>query len=487
MMNSNTERIRSGIDAILDRLRSIGWVALVVFCAAELGILTRPLGFVAAFWPANAILLGLFVIRPAFSDVYGWLAAVAAFLFAGYLSGDPFTTSLWLTAANILGVASGVLLFRRLGAEDRALRHPLSVLRMLLICVAAAGTSAVVGCLIAPVLSNFSIRTGIAFWFTTELSNYVIILPVLLTLPAVWDLEKLATSLVNFEPDAKTTMPMAALCLSVVASVAIGGPGAIAFPVPALLWCSLTYGLFSTTLLVMVTSLAMLAAESADLYVLMPSDDLLDSKTSFRLGLTLLAMGPLTVATISVMQRKLLARLDRAVSMDGLTDILARRAYLERSAVLLAKPRANLFSGVAVLMIDIDHFKRVNDQHGHAAGDAVLIAVTDAIAGELRRHDLFGRVGGEEFAITLPDIPCDDAVAMAERLRHTVERLSVPAGGTDIRVSISIGVVHRVRHPAGGVIEMLPLADAALYQAKAMGRNRIVLYAAPSRTSPATL
>ncbi|MCX5521102.1 diguanylate cyclase [Kaistia defluvii] len=484
-MNS-TERIRVMADGILSRLGPIVWVALVVFCAAMLGIVTRPLGFVAAFWPANAILLGLFVIRPALADLYGWIAAVAAFLFAGYLSGDPIVTSLWLTGANILGVACGVALSRGLHAEDRALRHPLSVLRMLLICVAAAGTSAVVGCLIAPVLSNFPLRAGIAFWFTTELSNYVVILPVLLTLPAVWSLGTVADSLVNFEPDAKTTMPVAALCLSVVGSVAIGGPGAIAFPVPALLWCSLTYGLCATSLLVMITSLAMLGAESADLYALPPSDDLLDSKTSFRLGLTLLAMGPLTVATISVMQRKLLARLDRAVSMDGLTDILARRAYLERSAELLARPRANLFSGVAVLMIDIDQFKRVNDQHGHAAGDAVLIAVTDAIAGELRRHDLFGRVGGEEFAITLPDISCDDALAMAERLRHTVERLSVKAAlGLEIRVSISIGIVHRVRHPAGGVIEMLPLADAALYQAKETGRNRIVLYAAPSRTDAA--
>ncbi|WEK49663.1 MAG: diguanylate cyclase [Candidatus Kaistia colombiensis] len=485
-MNEGTEPRLRATGPIASLIWRVVVVALVVFCAAQVGILSRPLGFLATLWPANAVLLGLFVIRPPLAWSGGWLAAGLAFLAAGYVSGDALVANLWLTGANMAGVAAGFLLFRRLDAEDRALQRPSSVLRMLLICVVAAASAATVGCVLAPMLSGFRVRMGFAFWFTTELTNYVVILPVLLTLPAMRGGRAFLDRLGNVVPDAATTMPVVALCLSVVGSIAIGGPGAIAFPVPALLWCSLTYARFPVSLLVLLSSLAMLAAESADLFLFLPSDDLLDSGTSFRLGLTLLALGPLTVATITAAQRRLLSRLDRAVRMDGLTDILARRAYLEQSEALLAKPRANLFSGVAVLMIDIDHFKQVNDQHGHAAGDAVLIAVTDAIAGELRRQDLFGRVGGEEFAITLPDITSDDAVAMAERLRHTVERLSVAAGvGLAIRISVSIGVVHRMRHPAGGVIEMLPLADAALYQAKAGGRNRIVLYSPSSRVGAA--
>jgi len=472
------------------RLASALWpsclVALVVFCAAIAGILSRPLGFIAALWPANAILLGLFVTRPQLAGYGGWLGALVGFLLAGYLSGDDHATNLWLTDANLIGIATGYALFRCLSPEDRALRRPASVLHMLLICVAAAGMAAAVGCILAPFLSSMPVQTGFIFWFTTELSNYVIILPVLLTFPSRFSLGELGERLRNFIPDAQTTMPVMALCLSVIASIGVGGPGAIAFPVPALLWCSLSYGMFPTSLLVLLSSLSMLVAESADLIYLPSTTDLLDNSMSFRLGLTLLAVGPLTVATITVAQRGLLARLDRAVSMDSLTDILARRAYLERSAALLAQPQPNLFSGVAVLMIDIDHFKQVNDEHGHAAGDAVLVAVTEAIGNELRRHDLFGRLGGEEFAVTLPEITGDDAVAMAERLRHTVERLLIPiAAGKGIRVSISIGINHRTRHPAGGVIEMLPLADAALYQAKAMGRNRIVLYVPPVRGASA--
>lgn len=478
--------IRPASGKLASALWPLCLVAIVVFCAAIAGILSRPLGFIAALWPANAILLGLFVTRPQLAGYGGWLGALLGFLAAGYLSGDDHSTNLWLTDANLVGVATGYALFRCLDREDRSLLRPSSVLHMLLICVAAAAMAAAVGSILAPFLSSLPVQTQFIFWFTTELSNYVIILPVLLTFPPRSSRQDLVERLREFVPDARTTMPVLALCLSVIGSITVGGPGAIAFPVPALLWCSLVYGMFPTSVLVLLSSLAMLVAESADLIYLPSSFVLIDNSTSFRLGLTLLAVGPLTVATITVAQRKLLARLDRAVSMDSLTDILARRAYLERSARLLALPQPNLFSGVAVLMIDIDHFKQVNDEHGHAAGDAVLVAVTEAIGGELRRHDLFGRLGGEEFAVTLPEITSDDAVAMAERLRHTVERLQIPAGtGETIRISISIGVDHRARHPAGGVIEMLPLADVALYQAKARGRNRIALYAPPARISTA--
>ncbi|BCP54207.1 diguanylate cyclase [Kaistia sp. 32K] len=458
-------------------------VAAVVFGISLFGIYTRPLGFLAALWPANAVLLGLFVLRPGLAGWPGWVGAITGYLAAGYVSGDALVTNLWLTGANLAGVVTGFVLFLRLDPEDRALQRPLSVLHMLLISVAAAAASALVG---AGLTIDPTLRTGLVFWFISELGNYVVVLPVLLTAPTPFDVQAFGRWLRDVVPEASTTMPIAALCLSVAASIAIGGPGAIAFPVPALLWCSLTYGLFPMSIIVMLSSLAMLSAEVAGLLFLPTSLDVFDRSTSFRLGITLVALGPLTVTTITVAQRRLLKRLDHAVSMDGLTNILARRAFLERSGALLARPQYNLFSGVAVLMIDIDHFKQVNDLHGHAVGDAVLIAVTDAIGGELRRNDLFGRIGGEEFAVTLPDITRQDAIAMAERLRHVIERLLIPAGaGPALRTTISIGIVHRVRYPSGGVIEMLPLADAALYQAKARGRNRIVCHAPPPRAAAA--
>ncbi len=467
-------------------IRRIVVVALVVFCTAEIGILTRPIGFFATLWPANAVLLGLFVIRPSLAGPWGWVAAVLAYLAAGHVSGDAPLLNLWLTAANLAGIVAGFILLRRLDAEDRALQRPSSVLRMLLVCIVAAVAAAIAGCGLGLLVPSSLPRVGFAYWFTTELANYVVILPVLLTLPEIPARGVMLDRLARFRPSLATIMPVVALGLSVVGSIVIGGPGAIAFPVPALLWCSLTYGLFPVTLLVLLSSLAMLGAETADLFRFVHVEDLIDSATSFRLGLTLLALGPLTVATITAVHRKLMLRLDRAVRMDGLTDILARRAYLDQSAALLSRPRPGFWSGVAVLMIDVDHFKQVNDRYGHASGDAVLVAVTDAISGQLRRNDLFGRIGGEEFAITLPDIASADAVTLAERLRHAVERLSVKVGeGQPIRVSVSIGVVHRSRPPAGGLIELLPLADAALYEAKATGRNRIVLCSSSCRAMAA--
>ncbi|MBN9057922.1 MAG: sensor domain-containing diguanylate cyclase, partial [Rhizobiales bacterium] len=287
-------------------IRRIVVVALVVFCTAEIGILTRPIGFFATLWPANAVLLGLFVIRPSLAGPWGWVAAVLAYLAAGHVSGDAPLLNLWLTAANLAGIVAGFILLRRLDAEDRALQRPSSVLRMLLVCIVAAVAAAIAGCGLVLLVPNSLPRVGFAYWFTTELANYVVILPVLLTLPEIPARGVMLDRLARFRPSLATIMPVVALGLSVVGSIVIGGPGAIAFPVPALLWCSLTYGLFPVTLLVLLSSLAMLGAETADLFRFVHVEDLIDSATSFRLGLTLLALGPLTVATITAVHRKLM-------------------------------------------------------------------------------------------------------------------------------------------------------------------------------------
>jgi diguanylate cyclase (GGDEF)-like protein len=134
---------------------------------------------------------------------------------------------------------------------------------------------------------------------------------------------------------------------------------------------------------------------------------------------------------------------------------------------------------VGILMIDLDHFKRVNDTHGHLAGDAVLKAVADAIRKESRDYDLAGRFGGEEFVLLVPSITTENLLTRAERLRERIKDLTVHTTGNDGRVEIaglsaSIGAV---TYPAGGAhLDTLLLAvDAALYEAKRTGRDRTCL------------
>jgi diguanylate cyclase (GGDEF)-like protein len=125
-------------------------------------------------------------------------------------------------------------------------------------------------------------------------------------------------------------------------------------------------------------------------------------------------------------------------------------------------------------LLDLDRFKRINDTHGHDAGDAALIAVTRQIQGVLRRDDLLARIGGEEFAALLPDTTSAAAVAIAERIRRLVAETPVSAEDQEIRTTVSIGVAARPPEARRevGLNSLMRRADRALYQAKAAGRNR---------------
>jgi diguanylate cyclase (GGDEF)-like protein len=473
-----TQRLDTYERADLSAFAVVGIVLAVVFGASMFGILTRPLGFLAAIWPANGIVLGLFVARMDLARPIGWVAAVAGFLLAGAVSGDALPTNLWLTAANVSGVLAGYLAYRNLGPEDRALERPLSVLYMLLICLLSATVAALVGCGLAPILFDRPILSGFVYWFSTELTNFIITVPVMLTAPAFSQWGRIVRELPAAARDPALSFPVIGCALSVAGAIVIGGAGAIAFPVPALLWCSLTFGLFPTTIIIMMVSMAMMVAETLGYMQVASANEIFGGTSSFRIGITLLMVGPLTVTSIALAQKKLLLMLDEAVNTDGLTNVLARRALLERSADWIENwDGRQQKGGMAVMMIDIDHFKQVNDSHGHAAGDAVLVAASRAIAKALRAGDLFGRLGGEESAICLRDIAREDAMALAERLCRLVEELEIRhEAGALSKVTVSIGLAHEKARPDGGIGVLLQAADQALYNAKRMGRNRVSLY-----------
>ena len=135
---------------------------------------------------------------------------------------------------------------------------------------------------------------------------------------------------------------------------------------------------------------------------------------------------------------------------------------------------------VSVLLLDLDHFKLVNDQHGHAAGDAVLREVAAAILSCLRSVDVTCRYGGEEFAIIMPDSSIATAAAKAEQIRSRINERTTASG---LAVTVSLGVAS-IPETCGGQAELLPEADAALYAAKQQGRDRVVVAAVrpPART-----
>lgn len=156
---------------------------------------------------------------------------------------------------------------------------------------------------------------------------------------------------------------------------------------------------------------------------------------------------------------------------DVLTGLNNRRAFFEYANVLDAQSRRYNHSYV-IAMIDIDHFKAVNDTWGHDAGDAALIAIGDLIVKELRETDIIGRIGGEEFAVILPETSAEEGAKLIDRLRKRIEEHTIRTSKSDVKVTTSIGVAafEDINDPLERIIAH---ADAALYRAKHAGRNRV--------------
>lgn len=161
---------------------------------------------------------------------------------------------------------------------------------------------------------------------------------------------------------------------------------------------------------------------------------------------------------------------------DALTGLANRRA-LESELSAIEEGRAGLHERDSVLVADIDHFKLINDIHGHAAGDDVLRAVGRTLLEQSRPTDKVFRIGGEEFALLLPQTDEATARSIAERLRQAIAAVTVVRGGATIRVTISIGVA--ATRDRARVRDVIEAADAALYVAKSGGRNRVVLSGEP--------
>jgi two-component system, cell cycle response regulator len=165
---------------------------------------------------------------------------------------------------------------------------------------------------------------------------------------------------------------------------------------------------------------------------------------------------------------------------DPLTGLPNRRTLVETLDRELERSR-RVEAACAVVFVDLDHFKRVNDTHGHAAGDAVLREAASAMRATLRPYDVVGRFGGEEFVVVLPGCDAAGAQAAAERLRVSIAATAVAVGETTLRVTCSLGVAVGGAHSEGDREALLAAADAALYEAKKSGRNRVVMAASDPR------
>jgi diguanylate cyclase (GGDEF)-like protein len=162
----------------------------------------------------------------------------------------------------------------------------------------------------------------------------------------------------------------------------------------------------------------------------------------------------------------------RLARIDPLTEVANRRGFMERFEAEFSILRRR-GAPLAVLMLDADHFKQVNDHYGHDAGDDVLRAIAATLQKPLRASDVAGRLGGEEFAVLMPHTDLAGAMCLAERVRAEIAARPIRFGDHDINITVSIGVV-AVPDEEGGITAALHAVDAAMYAAKTGGRNRVV-------------
>ena len=170
--------------------------------------------------------------------------------------------------------------------------------------------------------------------------------------------------------------------------------------------------------------------------------------------------------------QRLNAGLEQLAMTDYLTNLYNRRYFMQRGAEEFKRARRNN-QPLALLMMDIDHFKNVNDTYGHDAGDMALQQVAATLKSSLREIDILGRIGGEEFAVLLPNISLHEAAVLAERVRKAVAGTSVEIPGGSLTITISIGVAV-LTNETSGIDNILKNADVAMYQAKSCGGNCVV-------------
>ncbi len=206
-------------------------------------------------------------------------------------------------------------------------------------------------------------------------------------------------------------------------------------------------------------------------------------RTNILAALVMATLAPLIISPpVSWMMISLLLKIDRlevemrqAATFDALTGLLSRRAFIEQANFFLQIANRDQLAA-AVLLVDIDHFKSINDGFGHACGDHVLATFGRIVHSFVRKSDLAGRLGGDEFAFLLHNSSVSQAYEFAERLLAEIRSTVIEQDGCSVRFTLSIGIASLPKGQAASVEKLLGMADKAMYIAKKNGRNRAAVF-----------
>lgn len=452
-------------------------LSVSVFAASLVGLASRH-AFSLSFWPANAVLVGLALRDRRLFGFAAYAAAGASFVAADLLFGRTLSLAAFFAATNIVSASIATALLRRLRPVDLGLRRSHAVLRILACLVPASIAAGICGALLVRLEFDGSALQALQTWPASELVNYLVVLPALLTIRSGW----LTPWRIALREPANVC-PALALAVSCVAAVLFDGPGSIVFPVPALLWCALTYSVPVTAAMTMAFGTFYLTVIGLGLLDIGQDMAVPHMVVSVRVTVAFLVLIPLTISSAVAVRDDLMRQLRHAADHDGLTGLLNRRAFEIDLQARLAAARDGR-TGLAILWLDVDRFKLINDRFGHLAGDAVLRGFATTLRGCCSPEAAIGRLGGEEFGLVIDVHDARAAEDAAERLRAAIADRPAIWGGAPIAATASIGACYL---PAGrrAAPDLLHRLDQALYRAKDAGRDRIEWCLASDRPNAA--
>lgn len=462
----------------LPYLGQIGLLAFAYFVAAKLSLLLAiPPGYATAVWPPSGIALAATLLLGNRLLPGVWLGAalvnltVASSLFAAIVAGT----------GNTLEALAGAALIRRHVGVPRRFEHVKDV--VIFVAVAAAS------CTIAATIAVFSLTVSGSMswsqflpnwwtWWQGDVTGIIIVAPLILS----WSLRRSASW------SGRRMLEVACLGLLLLTvtllifsdATGILSPFPLTFAIlPFMIWAALRFSQrVVTTANAGVCAFAVYyTVNGIGPFALWSLNESLLILLSFisTVVVTSLVLGAVRTERGRAMEElaRVLSGLQEQAITDPLTGLYNRRylwEFLRREWIRAKRKESTL----AVIMIDIDHFKRINDTHGHEAGDFVLTAVAGLLRNQIRSSDIVCRYGGEEFALVLPETSPQGVALRADEIRAAVKRLDLRHEGVPLgAITASLGVALFPDH-VGDPDSLMRAADAALYDAKSAGRDRTV-------------
>lgn len=455
-------------------------IFLAVLLTGLIGIWSRPHELLAFFWPANALILALLLRFPKFNPLYILLAAILALAVANIATNNSPALTTALISADLTAIFSILLLLRCFGLHYKQYNQGLTFFYLLILIAIGSAVGALTAVYALPLSSQQFIDNNylwyeFVLWWTGEMQNYVLFLPIFLAFPGLKQWQHLYKKLqAKVElPKRDDFIPFMLTLISIAGIIFLEHPNSLYLPMAALTWAALRYHLFTIALINLLLCLAFFY--SLNIFHNKPNTELyLANVVSMRVGFLMLFISSLTVCLVSTNQRFLFKKLRFLVEHDSLTRAMSRHHFM-KSAQYALNHAQHAQSSMAILMIDLDFFKKINDIYGHQVGDLALQHFVQVTQQHLRSSDLFGRLGGEEFAIILQRVSIEQAQTIAQRVQHAlVEQPLQLDYGEDLVLQLSIGLVYLPKQQhTYRLDDLLHHADLALYQAKQNGRNQV--------------